>query len=261
MVRGGQAGAGEAAPARRQAAQVSRALPRPAPPLPGPRDDPPDCPLVLVEGEFDALLLGQELKEQAAVVTLGSASSRLDRFIAELILASPAWYLATDHDAAGNQAAAGWPARARRVVPPEPHKDWTEAHQNGIDLKGFWLGQLGIATTSVPAKGSDDDLRQERAAIMEYDGGLTREAAERGGVEVRQITPRKSRSGDMTFPHLSKVGKGHGRRDGFFHGERCRGRVSACSPHEPYAFTRGPGSTRTHSAAAPPRSPDRSSPR
>ena len=36
----------------------------------------PGRPLVIVEGEFDALLLGQELAELAAVVTLGSASGR-----------------------------------------------------------------------------------------------------------------------------------------------------------------------------------------
>ena len=38
----------------------------------------PGRPLVIVEGEFDALLLGQELRDLAAVVTLGSASSRPD---------------------------------------------------------------------------------------------------------------------------------------------------------------------------------------
>ena len=35
----------------------------------------PGAPLILVEGELDALLLGQELGERAAVVTLGSASA------------------------------------------------------------------------------------------------------------------------------------------------------------------------------------------
>jgi hypothetical protein len=134
---------------------------------------------VVVEGELDALLMGQELEALAAVFTLGSASNRLDQYIAHLMLACPAWYLATDHDAAGNQAAAQWPARARRVVPPEPHKDWTEAFQAGIDLKAWWLQQLGTRPTSLPAGGTSRYSREERAAIMEYDGGLAREAAER----------------------------------------------------------------------------------
>jgi DNA primase len=147
--------------------------------FPGPDSIRADCALVMVEGEFDALLLGQELEDLAAVVTLGSASSRLDRSIADLILGSPAWYVATDHDAAGNQAAAQWPARARRVLPPEPHKDWTEAYQNGIDLRRFWMGQLGIEITSLSARSPSAYPREERAAIMEHDGQLTREAAER----------------------------------------------------------------------------------
>ena len=36
----------------------------------------PGKPLVIVEGEFDALVLGQTLGDLAAVVTLGSASSQ-----------------------------------------------------------------------------------------------------------------------------------------------------------------------------------------
>jgi DNA primase len=138
-----------------------------------------DCPLVIVEGEFDALLLGQELGDLAAVVTLGSASGRLDRYTEELLLVSPSWLIATDHDAAGNQAAARWPARARRVVPPDPHKDWTEAHQQGFDLARFWQEPLGLEVEHESPECLDSDAREERAAIMEYDGGLTRAAAER----------------------------------------------------------------------------------
>ena len=115
-----------------------------------------------MEGEFDALLLAQELQEFAAVVTLGSASSRLEPDVADLMLASGAWYLATDHDAAGDQAAASWPARANRVVPPAPHKDWTDAHQSGIDLRRFWRRQLGIAVTTLTAT-SDDLYEREEA--------------------------------------------------------------------------------------------------
>jgi hypothetical protein len=31
-----------------------------------------------------------------------------------------------------------WPARARRVRPPAPHKDWTEAKAAGVDLRRWW---------------------------------------------------------------------------------------------------------------------------
>ncbi len=109
----------------------------------------PGRPLVIVEGEFDALLLGQELRRApglpgwAAVVTLGSASSRPDLAARSEMLAAPAWFVATDADEAGEKAASGWPARALRVRPPDPFKDWTEAAQAGIDLRSWWLPRLG----------------------------------------------------------------------------------------------------------------------
>jgi hypothetical protein len=48
------------------------------------------------------------------------------------------WFVATDGDEAGDKAAAGWPARARRVRPPGRFKDWTEAAQAGLDLARWW---------------------------------------------------------------------------------------------------------------------------
>jgi len=103
----------------------------------------PGCPLVIVEGEFDALLLGQELRDLAAVVTLGSASSRPDLTARSEMLAAAPWFIATDADAAGDKAASGWPALARRVRPPEPFKDWTEAARAGVNLRCWWLPRLG----------------------------------------------------------------------------------------------------------------------
>jgi DNA primase len=84
---------------------------------PGPGVIRPGRPLVLPEGEFDALLLGQELGDLAAVVTLGSASARPDPGILGNLLAASPWYIATDADEAGDKAAEGWPARSRRVRP------------------------------------------------------------------------------------------------------------------------------------------------
>ncbi len=94
----------------------------------------PSKPLVIVEGEFDALLLGQALGDLAAVATLGSASNRPEGSTYLAMLAAPVWYLAHDADDAGDRAASGWPARAVRVRPPDPRKDWTEAHQYGVEL-------------------------------------------------------------------------------------------------------------------------------
>jgi hypothetical protein len=110
--------------------------------FPGPDVIEPGCPLVICEGELDALLLAQELRDLAAVVTLGSASGRPDPdTLLELMPAAP-WFLALDGDQAGDKAASGWPARSIRVRPPEG-KDWTEAAQAGVDLRGWWLPRLG----------------------------------------------------------------------------------------------------------------------
>jgi hypothetical protein len=111
---------------------------------PNPETVRPGRPLVIVEGEFDALLLGQALGERAAVVTLGSASSGRrngtgigSAILGRLLSAAP-WYIATDADPAGDNAAAGWPASARRVRPPGFYKDWTEAAADGVDLARWW---------------------------------------------------------------------------------------------------------------------------
>ena len=180
--------------------------------FPGPEAIRPGMPLIVTEGEFDALLLGQELADLAGVLTLGSASSRPEGSTYLAMLRCPRWYAAHDADPAGDRAAAEWPARAVRVRPPAPDKDWTAAGQSGVDLRRWWTDRLGgieaperstwdeLAARrwgpgrTDPAPGivvdrpvrpafrpgpADDFDRQERAAIMEFDGGLTREAAER----------------------------------------------------------------------------------
>ena len=98
----------------------------------------PGRPLVITEGEFDALSLGEALGELAAVVTLGSASARPDPALFDRFLTAAPWFVANEADPAGESAAAGWPARARRVRPPEPFKDWSEAKAAEIDLARWW---------------------------------------------------------------------------------------------------------------------------
>ena len=121
-------------------------LPRPAPAssvYPGPEAIRPGRPLVIVEGEFDALLLGQELSGLAAVVTLGSASARPDPGVLGGMLAAPV--VRRDRRRPGRGQGRRRLARpARRVRPPGPFKDWTEARQAG------WTWPAG-GRTSWPA--------------------------------------------------------------------------------------------------------------
>ena len=115
---------------------------------------------MIVEGEFDAALLGQELANLAAVVTLGSASARPEGSIYLAMLSAPFWYVATDADNAGDNAASGWPARARRVRPPAPCKDWTEAFQYPVNLRRWWTDRLG--GIEVPPLSTWDELALRR---------------------------------------------------------------------------------------------------
>lgn len=102
----------------------------------------PGRALVISEGEFDALLLGQELLDLASVVTLGSSSARpSSAFLAAILAASP-WFVATDGDDAGEHAAGAWPSTARRIRPPSAFKDWTEAAQGGVNLRRWWAQVL-----------------------------------------------------------------------------------------------------------------------
>jgi hypothetical protein len=108
-------------------------------------------PLVVCEGELDCLLLAQALGDLAAVVTLGSASARPEGSTHLTMLPAPIWYIATDSDPAGEKAASGWPARAIRVRPPDPHKDWTDAHKAGIDLRRWWSDRIADTEAVTPS--------------------------------------------------------------------------------------------------------------
>jgi hypothetical protein len=112
-------------------------------------------PLIITEGELDALLLGQELAQQATVVTLGSADTNPDEDVLLRFLGCGDVFVAHDADEAGDRAAAKWTTafpRCQRAIPPVG-KDWTEAHQQGVDLQAFWLPLLNgpiSAPTPIP---------------------------------------------------------------------------------------------------------------
>jgi CHC2 zinc finger len=129
-------------------------------------------PLVVSEGELDCLLLGQALGELAAVVTLGSASARPEGTTFLSMLPAPAWFVATDSDEAGDKAALGWPARARRVRPPAPFKDWTEAHQAGMDLRGWWTDHLAEIEAPPPRTWEELSVARWGPALTDQTPGI-----------------------------------------------------------------------------------------
>ena len=128
----------------------------------------PGKPLVIVEGELDALLLGQQLLGMAAVVTPGSAGTRPSARALNAMLGASTWIAAGDADAAGNESADAWLARSDRcirVAPPEG-KDWTEARERGIDLRFWWQSTLD----RVARRPSRPDVLPPDAASTTDDG-------------------------------------------------------------------------------------------
>jgi hypothetical protein len=98
-------------------------------------------PLAIVEGEFEALLLNQELAGLASAITLGGAGDWPTPSVLGAMLKASPWYAAGDADEAGEKAAEGWLARSgrsRRVRPPGASKDWTAAKQGGVGLRRYW---------------------------------------------------------------------------------------------------------------------------
>ena len=86
------------------------------------------------------MLLAQELPE-ASVITLGSASARTDSSVLSRMLTAATWFAALDADPAGDSAAAKFPARAIRVRPPDPDKDWGEVHAGGFNRIRYYWGR------------------------------------------------------------------------------------------------------------------------
>jgi DNA primase len=144
----------------------------------------PNAPVMLVEGELDALSVRQEAGDLLAVVATGStAGGRLERWIGRLALCST-MHVAFDADAAGDEAAAWWcktlGSRARRWRPY-----WGDANamlQGGVDLRTWVREGLGQEPrwwqemARWPAQ--RQELWAERAAIMEVDSALARDDAE-----------------------------------------------------------------------------------
>jgi hypothetical protein len=99
-------------------------------------------PLVIVEGEFDALLVGQALNDLASVVSVGGSGSKPSARVLNSMLGASPWIVAVDADVDGEELAEVWMSRSdrcTRVAPPAGMgKDWSEAHKRGLDLATWW---------------------------------------------------------------------------------------------------------------------------
>jgi DNA primase len=150
----------------------------------------PHTPAMVVEGCLDALAIAQEAGDLIAVVAAGSTTGgRLERWIGQLALASRV-LVAFDADDAGEQAAVWWlnvlGTRAKRW---RPYWDDPNAMlQDGVDLRTWVREGLGTEPLWWREVATWPEERQElwaeRAAILEIDGGLPWDEAERQAFEA-----------------------------------------------------------------------------
>lgn len=126
----------------------------------------PGRPLILAEGEFDVLLLNQELAGLVPAITLGSAGDRPDsRTLLAMAKAAP-WYIAGDDDGAGERSAEDWIARSgrcRRVTPPAG--DWTDAQQAGVALADWWAEFLEGGPAQIPTGRPDNSDNSDKGDL------------------------------------------------------------------------------------------------
>jgi DNA primase len=116
--------------------------PPPCPPIYFPHYSPrPGATIIITEGEFDCMLIWQELMGRIPVFTVGSSGEPIPAEAIERLSVAGRIYIGTDGDKAGDKAARKWaeafPA-AVRVRPPAPYTDWTDSYLGGVDLKEFW---------------------------------------------------------------------------------------------------------------------------
>jgi DNA primase len=160
----------------------------------------PDAPAMIVEGVLDASAVWQEAGDLIAVVAAGTTSGRRERWIGRLDLASTG-LVALDADAAGDRASQWWlealGPQARRWRPLwddpaatlEDRADLRTWVREGLGMDPKWWREL--------ARWPEDhrELWAERAAIMEVEGGLSRDESERHAFELVRddISPHRTR--------------------------------------------------------------------
>jgi DNA primase len=112
----------------------------------------PGEPVIVVEGELDALLVRQESAGLWNSVTLGSASRHPTPEVLGALRKASEVFVGLDSDDAGEGAkkdATKWPSWMGRIKPPGG-KDWTEAHQKKLYIRGFLTVEFaGLSTPRI----------------------------------------------------------------------------------------------------------------
>lgn len=97
--------------------------------------------LLLVEGEFDAMLAWRFGRDLVDVASLGSATVKPDALDKLAMMGYASIVQVSDDDEAGEKARAFWEGQARVTVVKPPDHDLTDYWRKGGDLRG-WVARL-----------------------------------------------------------------------------------------------------------------------
>ncbi|MEJ2727450.1 MAG: hypothetical protein P8185_02880 [Deltaproteobacteria bacterium] len=125
---------------------------------------------LVVESELDGILLNQEVGDLTRLVALGSAQIRPDMQTTECLKRTWKILVALDSDEAGAKEAFTWWLKQFPNAERWPvilGKDPSEAKLNGLNLRDWVFATFPFL-----------ENLEERAAIIEYEGGKNRKEAE-----------------------------------------------------------------------------------
>ena len=109
----------------------------------------------ITEGETDALCLYERVKDFAAVITTGAASTRLHASWLPALMPVKRFFIVTDTDEAGHKASKEWQAllgeRAERVYAPGNHNDICDAYMDGENIRN-WAALCLPSMVQLPIK-------------------------------------------------------------------------------------------------------------
>jgi hypothetical protein len=122
----------------------------------------PGLPLVLCEGELDALSGWQECGDMANFLATGSSTRCRNSYWAPIIKAAPRLLLAFDDDSAGQEAARYWKGQYRQasILTPEGGKDINDMLVRKQDLRS-WLGRGLEAKAEISSSNGSSQIKEE----------------------------------------------------------------------------------------------------
>lgn len=125
-------------------------------------------PLLITEGEFDAIAAQEALAGLCAVKTIGASTAGPDKLV-DSERAEFSWFtkllIATDNDEAGRACLDMWQEYTPKAVPvkmPDGFKDLGEAHAAGFDIRSWFLTELerlGVGLGVEPGQDWNNELK------------------------------------------------------------------------------------------------------